>query len=166
MNVFYKVLNKNDLSDYKSIRLELLKENPTNFGSSFEEESLFEDEMWERRLNNKNATSIGAYIGNEIIGICVVMKNPRLKMKHRAELNSMYVKKEYRGQGVSVGLLNNVFELLKDTDVEILRLSVAAHNTSAISLYKKLGFVGNDIESKALKYENEYFDLVLMNKFL
>ena len=94
MNVFYKVLNKNDLSDYKSIRLELLKENPTNFGSSFEEESLFEDEMWERRLNNKNATSIGAYIGNEIIGICVVMKNPRLKMKHRAELNSMYVKKE------------------------------------------------------------------------
>jgi len=166
MNVFYKVLNKNDLSDYKSIRLELLKENPTNFGSSFEEESLFEDEMWERRLNNKNATSIGAYIGNEIIGICMVMKNPRLKMKHRAELNSMYVKKEYRGQGVSVGLLNNVFELLKDTDVEILRLSVAAHNTSAISLYKKLGFVGNDIESKALKYENEYFDLVLMNKFL
>lgn len=166
MDIKYKILRTEDMSDYKSIRLELLKENPTNFGSSFEEESAFEDAMWEKRLNNKNATSIGAYSGNQIIGICVVMKNPRLKMKHRAELNSMYVKMEYRRKGVSVGLLSYVFELMRNTEVEILRLSVASHNTTAISLYRKLGFVGDDIESKALKYENEYIDLVLMNKFL
>lgn len=166
MEIEYRILNIKDLDDYKSIRLELLKGNPTNFGSSFEEESQFDNAMWERRLNNKNATSIGAYHNDVIVGICVVMKLPRLKMKHIAHLNSMYVKPDHRRLGISKGLLNCAFESLLETEVEIMNLSVVEHNTNAIALYKMFGFIENGIDQKAIKYQDEYYSLLLMSKHL
>ena len=164
MKIDYKILGISELEDYRNIRLELLKENPTNFGSSFEEESHFDESMWQRRLNNINATSIGAYHENQILGICVVVKNPRLKMKHIAYLNSMYVKQEYRRIGISKGLLDYVFNFLKGSEVEILHLSVVEQNLNAISLYRKVGFENVGIEPGAIKYQGEYYNLILMNK--
>ena len=165
MNIEYKVLTVNEVLDYKSIRLELLKNNPTNFGSSFEQESQFPNEHWEKRLKNSNATTIGAYDGYEIIGICVIIENPRLKMKHKAILNSMYVVPAYRGKGVSKGILITAFQYLIDRDVEIFNLSVVSTNETAIKLYQNAGFVKEGSEKKAIKYNGKYYDLVLMQKY-
>jgi len=166
MTIEYKILSINDVVDYKNIRLDLLKQNPTNFGSSFEEESMFDESVWQKRLSNPNATSIGVYNETQIIGLCVVVKNPRLKMKHKAHLNSMYVRDEFRRRGISKNLLNYVFEFLKDTDVEILCLSVVSENCNAISLYKKVGFIEDGMEQKAIKYKGKYYNLILMSKHL
>lgn len=166
MNIDYKVLSLPDMKDYKNIRLELLKLHPTHFGSSYEEESEFQDSHWEKRLTNPNATSIGAYHGDKIIGICVVVKNPRAKMKHKATLNSMYVSKEYRRKGVSNGLLSKAYTILKIDKVELLQLSVMSDNLPAIILYLKEGFIEEGRETKAIKLDNKYYDLVLMQKKL
>jgi len=166
MEIEYRILNIKDIDDYKSIRLELLKGNPANFGSSFEEESQFDNVMWERRLNNKNATSIAAYYEEEIVGICVVVKNPRLKMKHVAHLNSMYVKLNQRRLGISKGLLNCAFELLQGSEVELMNLSVVEQNANAIALYKSFGFIENGIDQKAIKHQGVYYNLILMSKQL
>ena len=164
MKIKSRILHIDDLNDYRNIRLELLKENPTNFGSSVEEESQFDDAMWERRLNNKNTTSIAAYHDGEIVGICVIVKNPRLKMMHIAHLNSMYVKPNYRRNGISKGLLDYSFDFLQGSDVEILHLSVVEHNENAIALYKKVGFKEIGIEPATIKYQEKYYNLILMNK--
>lgn len=166
MKILYRKLNLKDLQDYKSIRLELLKNNPTLFGSSYEEECLFDDNHWQKRLENPNATTIGAYDNDLIIGICVVIRNPRSKMKHKATLNSMYVNSEYRRKGVAKGLLNKVYMIVSDMDVEILQLSVMSDNVPAIISYLKEGFVEEGKETKAIKYNQEYYDLVLMQKYL
>jgi len=166
MNIEYRVLTLEDINDYKSIRLELLKHNPKSFGSSFEEESMFTIERWESRLQNQNARSFGAYDGKEIVGLCVLVKNPRMKMKHKATLNSMYVKPTHRGKGISKRLLSEVFQHVQENKIEILTLSVVSDNVGAMKLYKNLGFVEEGMEKKAIKYDNEYFDLILMQKYL
>jgi ribosomal protein S18 acetylase RimI-like enzyme len=165
MNIEYRILTVEDVNDYQSIRLELLKNNPKSFGSSFEEESTFLIDRWESRLQNKNATSFGAYSGKEIIGLCVLVENPRMKMKHKATLNSMYVKPAYRRKGISKRLLSNVFQYVESRNIEIITLSVVSNNIGARKLYEKLGFVEEGMEKKAIKYDNEYFDLILMQKY-
>lgn len=164
MNISYRVLNRNDVEDCKKIRLQLLKENPKSFGSSYEEESSFDDEKWIRRLENKNSKTIGAYDGDTIIGVCVVVTNPRMKMKHKATLNSMFVQNEYRGKGISYGLMNTSIELLKSKQIEFLHLSVVSSNIPAIALYQKYGFTEEGFERNAIKHNGEYFDLTLMSK--
>ena len=166
METIYRVLTTNDVEDYKSIRLELLEENPTSFGSDHLEESQFDQERWIARLNNPNATTIGAYINNEIVGICVLVGNPRRKMKHKSTLNSMYVKASFRKQGIAKGIFNKAYEILKEKNVEYMNLSVMSDNLPAIVAYLKEGFVEEGRESKAIKDNDTYYDLVLMQKKL
>ncbi len=59
MNIEYRILTVEDVNDYQSIRLELLKNNPKSFGSSFEEESTFLIDRWESRLQIKMQLHLG-----------------------------------------------------------------------------------------------------------
>lgn len=156
-------LELNDLESYRSIRLELLKKYPTNFGSSSEEESAFDEKMWVNRLSKDTITPIGAFIEGEIVGIVLTVQNPRKKMKHIAHINSMYVKDEYMGKGIGDALIKYAVSLMKEKEVEIIYLSVVSDNTSAINLYQKNGFSGYGIEPKTIKHEGKYHDLLLMS---
>lgn len=159
-------LNVDDIHHYKKIRLRLLKLAPTNFGSSYEEESNFEDEMWIKRLNNKNATTLGAFIDNEIKGIVVVMENPRKKMKHKASIHSMFVEPDQRGKGIAKKLLLEAFAYLKSRNVLRVNLSVVSTNTSAKKLYESLGFEVYGEEEDAILLDNTFHHLILMTKVL
>lgn len=165
-NIVVRKLGKADHKTYRSIRLELLKLEPTSFGSSFDEESLFSEDIWISRLTKENVYTVGAFIEDKIVGIAVNVLSPRKKMKHISTLNSMYVIPKYRGKGIASSLINDVISNSKSTGVEIMKLSVVTTNTSALKLYKSKGFTVNGEDIKAIKYENEYFNLYLMSKEL
>ena len=76
----------------------------------------------------------------------------------------MYVKGEYRKQGIGKYLIEEIIKDLKTKGVEILRLSVVDSNTGGISLYEKLGFVTYGKELKSIKLNELYIDLLLMSK--
>jgi ribosomal protein S18 acetylase RimI-like enzyme len=166
MNFNIRILDEKDLESYKSIRLELLTEAPENFGSSYEEESLFKDEQWLDRLCKPTAMTIGAFLDEKIIGICVILKNPRKKIKHVASLHSLYVKKKYRNQGIAKNLFVFSEKVLSAEGIKHLRLSVVTTNIAAYNLYRSLGFVTYGEEPKAINYDGVYFNLFLMNKDL
>jgi GNAT superfamily N-acetyltransferase len=59
-------------------------------------------------------------------------------------LQSVYVRQDYRGQGVFRGLLDHVVHLLERTpDVAGLRLYVSARNTQAQAVYRQSGFIAS-----------------------
>jgi ribosomal protein S18 acetylase RimI-like enzyme len=161
-----KKLDNNNYLDYKKIRLELLLDNKESFGSSYEEESLFNDEFWMDRLSKKNVHTIGAYIEEEIVAIIVLVLNVRSKMKHVATINSLYVKPSYRNQGIAYDLLKYAENIAKINGVERLNLSVVDSNTNAIELYQRFGFVNYGIEPDTIKVDNNYYSLSLMSKKL
>ncbi|AIO18502.1 N-acyltransferase YncA [Candidatus Izimaplasma bacterium HR1] len=159
-------LTQDDYLLYKKIRLELLENETLSFGSSFEEESLFEDKLWKYRLDKENVTTIGAFINEEMIGICVVVFNPRSKLKHIASLHSMYVKKNHRGEGIGRQLIIHAEEAAKGKGIFRMNLSVVNSNEKAFILYQKLGFVKYGIEPDTIKISGEYYSLILMSKKL
>jgi [ribosomal protein S18]-alanine N-acetyltransferase len=62
--------------------------------------------------------------------------------KHnRAEVDSLAVKHSHRGRGVAATLMARLISLLRRRGFSILKLTVRLENTTAIALYRKLGFV-------------------------
>ena len=159
----YCLLGLMDLTKVKNIRLELLQKEPTSFGSSYEEESVFENYIWVNRLTKPNIKTVGAFDGEELIGIVLGVQNPRKKMNHIMEINSMYVKEEYRGKGIGKALIDRLLSEIDTNEVEMIRLSVVSTNQQAIALYKKIGFVEYAVDPKVIKYQGTYYDLIQMN---
>ena len=131
-------LTKDDFLLYKGIRLELLQKEPLSFGSSFEEENLFEDRIWKLRLTKEHVSTFGAFQNNEIVGICVVVSNPRSKMKHISSLHSMYVKKDFRGKGLGRQLIEFAEKTARNNNTQRMNLSVVNSNQNAKNLYKNM----------------------------
>lgn len=156
-------LTSNDYLLYKEIRLELLKNNPTNFGSSFQDESKFDDQIWKERLTKPTVNTIGAFIDGKIVGIVVLVRNPRTKMKHIGTINSMYVKPQFRHLGIAQKLIINLKEKALNLNVNRLTLTVVNTNTAAFNLYKKLGFLEYGLEPDVIFYNNSYYSLQIMS---
>lgn len=54
-------------------------------------------------------------------------------------LDDLYIKPEFRGQGIGTALLEKIFMLAKSENCRRLRWQVINWNTQAIELYKKVG---------------------------
>lgn len=164
MDITIRELTKNDLNRMIAIRLELLEKHPLNFGSSVEEERLFTEDKWVKRLTNPLTKTVGAFFEGNMIGLAVLSTNPRKKMKHIGIINSFYVKETYRKKGIASKLLDMIEQCAKELGIIRLHLSVMEKNCDAINLYQKHGFIEVGKELDTIYYEKEYYSLLLMSK--
>ena len=90
-----------------------------------------------------------------------------IKTKNIATITNMCVKKEYRNMHIGYRLLNTVIEEYvnnNDNDVEYIEFDVLANNSSAIKLYKNLGFKQvSEIEEGFNGYNMERPKVILMS---
>ncbi len=102
---------------------------------------------------------------DRVVGWCDVFpkKNPRLS--HRGDLG-MGLLPEFRGQGIGSGLLSAVLQHSKEFGLEKVELHVYTSNTPAISLYKKFEFEQEGLIKKFRKLDGQYFDCLVMGRFL
>lgn len=63
----------------------------------------------------------------------------RKRGKHRAEL-AISVRKDYWGLGVGTEMIAALFDFARSIGIDNIHLEVLSSNTSAIGLYKKMGF--------------------------
>ena len=102
-----------------------------------------------------------AFFDGEYIGNCSLMGSPLSRAKHRATLGiGLYQK--YTGLGIGRKLIEFLFDLAKQMNLEQIELEVVANNTRAISLYKKLGFeifgtMPDNVKYKDGSYTDAYF---------
>ena len=165
--IVVRILRISDLKDSKFIRLESLKKSPVNFGSSYEDEILFEDNIWKNRLTNEDVVTFGAYINTDIVGSLALVLNKRLKTKHNAEIHGMYVSEFQQRQGIGYKLINTLIDYVKEfKDIELLTLSVESKNYNAIKLYEKCGFKKFAEVPYALKINSEYHSFIMMNRLI
>jgi ribosomal protein S18 acetylase RimI-like enzyme len=152
-----------DAESFRDIRLEALRGNPEAFGSSFDAESANPTSWFADRL--RSSFVLGAFRGQDVIGIAALFVQPGDKRAHKAMLYGMYVRPEARRAGVGRRLLEAVIELAR-RHVELIQLSVIAENEAARRLYAGSGFVEFGLEKKALKQGDRYYDEILMAKDL
>ena len=159
-----KILNVNDLNDFRNIRLAALLHAPKMFGSCYEIEVQEPIAFFQHCL--LNSTVFAVYAEQKVIGLAILTQETSVKVAHKAFLSSVFVRPEFQGRGVASKLLNIVIEYANTSSAEQILLSVATDNHVAINLYKKLGFQVYGVEERALKENRRYTDELLMKLFL
>src|SRR4051812_11074877 len=99
-------LGPQDAKDYFQIRLEALYKNPEAFGSSYEEEKMQTADKYKDRFQGTDSFTFGAWEESKLVGVVTLLRENRLKLRHRATIVAMYVTSENRGEGVGKALMN------------------------------------------------------------
>ncbi len=156
-------LRENRWPDFKSIRLESLKQDPRAFGSSYGEEAKFTPDLWKSRIHN----AVFAMSNDRPVGMITCLFSERIKTRHIADIVGVYVAPSFRGKGVGSKLLEHTIRLAKRKKGVIkLALGVNTEQKYAINLYKSAGFVIVGKARKHFKIGKDYFDMFYMEKFL
>lgn len=167
MNALIRQLNEHDLSQYRQLRLEALLNHPEAFASSYEEESSFDDSFFLNRLKQESSYSIGVFDGKTLVGMAAFVPQSRLKIRHIADIFSVYITPKYRKQNLGYHMLQAIILHAKTLGyIEQIKLSVTATNLDAIKLYKRCGFEIYGIDPQVIKVNNQYYDSILMIKYL
>jgi len=110
--------------------------------------------------DRKDSFTLGAYIEDDLAGVVSFARDgeDREKLRHKGILSTMYVSKEFRGQGIAGKLLKELIKRVKAiSDIEQINLIVIASNSGAKQLYEKFGFEKFGTELNSIKWKNKYF---------
>lgn len=138
-NYIVKKINKTDWLKYKEIRLEALKNEPSAFGSSYDDISSRTDSEWQDLFIKKEDDGLFYYsvlFDNEFIAIGGAFKDKN------GEWNviAIYTRNKFRGLGVGTILMKGIVAEFEKRGIQKIYLRVNTSQVAAISLYNKLGF--------------------------
>lgn len=121
-----------------------------------------EEKILSMTLKNPKSIFLVAVKGTKILGIANLRTLPKKRVQHRVSIGISIVK-EYWGNGIGFKLLTELIKYAKSIDLEMLELDVRSDNTSAIHLYKKLGFKEYGLYKDFMLIDGKYYDGVFMN---
>lgn len=153
-------LTPQDAALFQAFRLAALQDDPSSFGSSYEEERGLSISFIEGRLAVKpDRGPFGAFEGRALVGLVGLGREHRSNLAHKAVLWGLYVQPEHRGKGIAKALLQEALRLARSTPgVLQVNLCVNVRNTSAIRLYESLGFKTFGYEHAAMHIHGEFHD--------
>lgn len=157
-------LERDDVEAFREIRLRGLKEEPTAFAMSFDEEAAEDADVVAARLApSADRLVLGAFLGDALVGVVGLAREAERKRRHVALLWGMYVIPEGRGEGVGRRLVEEALAEARGMDgVRQVNLSVNARNAPALSLYVAAGFAAFGVERAYLVVDGEEHDEVHM----
>ena len=121
----------------------------------------------EARLAADGDTAMwGAFVAGALAGGIGLIRERRLKNRHKADIVAMYVLPEYARQGIGRALLDHAIAYARAAGIEQLTLTVTQGNAAARELYAAVGFVSFGIEPRAIKVVDQYFAKEHMVLFL
>ena len=160
-------LTQNDAFKYRGLRLRALKEHPTAFSSSYEEQKDWPLEAFAERLpttpDSADSFILGCFVEENLIGTIGFHREKELKRMHVGAIVGMHVAAEQQGRGVGRALLRAALgRARQEPGLALIQLSVESTNEPAKSLYTSFGFETYGIERQAIFVDGEYFDEELM----
>jgi GNAT superfamily N-acetyltransferase len=135
-----------DAAVLKRVRLAALADTPVAFGSTFEREAAFSDDVWAERAllgsEGNDRVTFFAVAGEEVVGLAGGFRD------HNADdldldLVSMWTSPTVRRRGAGRALVQAVLDWAGD---EPVRLWVTSGNDAAHDLYVAMGFVATGEE--------------------
>lgn len=159
MNI--RLLHPSDAGVYWKIRLEMLKQNPEAFASSYEQAVQRKNpiEQVKKNFSDEGSYTFGTFNEEELVGVVTLIQETNLKFNHKANVVGMYVKPEMRSSGVGRKLLTKAIDQAKSIgEIEQIKLMVVSSNEAAKNLYKSFGFEIYGTEKNALKVNDMYYD--------
>jgi RimJ/RimL family protein N-acetyltransferase len=110
--------------------------------------------------DRNDSFTLGAYVKNALAGVVSFSRDgeDREKLRHKAIIFTMYVRKEFRGRGIARQLLEETLRRAKSiSGIEQINLIVVADNLGAARLYRQFGFEKFGNETNSVKWKEKYF---------
>lgn len=157
-------LGPEDAAIFRWLRLQGLRECPTAFAASFEEEEKISvNEIARRLAASLDNWVLGALADGELAGVVGFYREQGLRLRHKGKIWGMYVAPGHRGERIGEGLMKEcVAKIDGIPGLRSARLSVNPTQTAAIKLYEKFGFRKYGEEPDALLAEGVYHSFVNM----
>ena len=157
-------LTRADAAAYRALRLAGLRDEPTAFAASYEEELALPLSTYEDRLGGpSDRGTFGAFDDGVLVGIVTLGRESRRKLAHKAHILGMYVQSDQRGRGIARALLASALDLARSV-AEIRQVNVTANaaNVAARKLYASAGFRAFGHEPRSMRIDGEWHDEVHM----
>ena len=124
--------------EFKEIRLESLRSDPSVFGTTYEKDAALTEEDWVRGLRNPlRATFLLRHRG-EVVGLTVIRCTQ--EMPEEAGIFASYIRKEHRGQGLSRLFYEARLNWARTNGVKRIVTDHRKGNTASETTIKKYGF--------------------------
>jgi ribosomal protein S18 acetylase RimI-like enzyme len=154
-----------DAPAYRAMRIAALQQHPLGFAGDPAEEALRPLEFWQSRLNpdvNPTSATFVADAAGELAGMIVIVQMSGAKLRHTANIYSVYVQPEWRGQGLSDALFNACVGWAAALDIQQLKLSVTANNLAALGSYFRNQFRVYAVDPQVVCVDGVFYDELLM----
>jgi ribosomal protein S18 acetylase RimI-like enzyme len=157
-----------DARRYQELRLLALRESPTAFSYSYDEECETPmEEIAEFLATEPGRAVFGAVIDDRLVGMVVVGRESRPRLSHKGYIRSMYVAPTLRGKGVGKRLLSEALAFAATMKgVRQLMLVVTADNPAAVALYESMGFESFGVEPAAFQVGGVLYDDIQMVRYI
>lgn len=134
-------LTLDDWELWRDVRLAALSEAPEAFGSRFADWQDASETRWRDRLRALPLNLVAEVEGRPAGQV----SGGRVEPEGAAELISMWVAPQYRGEGVGDALVHAVVEWAAAQGAPEIALTVRVGNDYAAALYRRCGFVDAEI---------------------
>ncbi len=157
-------LSVDDARAFQALRLAALRNCPSAFASSYEEENETPIAVVAERLAAKSDRCVlGAWVESDLIGMLGLAREETHKLAHKAFIWGMYVAPHARRRGVGRQLVAHALSRAGSmTGVRQVNLGVNAANAEAIALYQPAGFTSFGVERGFMLLDGELHDEIHM----
>lgn len=143
-------LSEDEWAEYRSVRLEALRESPEAFVASFEEEERFDEDHWRVRMRRSQrllAEVDGVAVGTASVGFVE-------EQDHVAELFGLWVSPSLRGKGLATQLVKAGARTAREAGKTHLNYWVGTDNGRAVAFASGFGFRPTD-QRRPVRVESE-----------
>lgn len=136
-----RLLDEENWSVYRDVRLRALEESPEAFVASAEEERDFQEDLWRERM--RRSRRLLAEEGGDAVGVASVGRL-RTDDEQVGELFGLWVAPERRGSGVARRLLEAAAQQARSDELTHLIYWVGTDNGRAVAFASSFGFQPTD----------------------
>lgn len=156
-----------DAEAIQALRLEALQRHPKAFGSDYERESGRPASFWVERLSAQTDSAIFvAESAGQLAGMTGIYRSELVKLRHNATIWGVYMRPQWRGQGIAVALLQTAVNWAERQGLNWVKLAVITNNSAAIRAYIKSGFRVYGVDPAVIRYDGVCYDEFLMARQL
>lgn len=159
-----------DCTALLGLRLESLAMHPEAFAADIDKTTADGVGAFEKLINDNANSHDGtisiAYAGAELVGLVGITRGHWPKTRHFGVLWGVYVKPTWRGFHICEVMMREIYDWSTENAVSVIYLGVTISAISAIRCYTRCGFKEYGVEPKAIYYNGDYYDQLLMFKYL
>jgi ribosomal protein S18 acetylase RimI-like enzyme len=143
--VMVRRVRRDDVASMRALRLRALQTDPSSFGSTYEREAAFDDDVWEERVergaSGDDAATFVALVAEEPVGLVSGFRDE--EEPDLFDVVGMWVAPEARGRGVGRRLLEEIERWIASCGGTEVRLSVTNVANAARRLYESAGYAAD-----------------------